>query len=929
MTRPVLSNSALSRVLVCALLLALSFTPAAGQQTVDSAMVTCRIEDSASASIARASITVISLERGQKWSAVCDDEGRCRFLSLPVGRYRLEAEHPGFVSATREFTLSVGQVLDLEIPLPVAGLTENVDITSDVPIVETARTQVAGTISPQTVDALPLNGRNYLDLALLVPGVSRTNTGSNQRFAETSAVPGTGLSVAGQRNLNNGFLMDGISANDDAADLSGTFFSQEVIREFQVVTSGGIAEFGRASSGIINIVSQSGTADWRGRVYGFFRNQRLDARNPLAVRKDQLTQSQYGASLGGPIISGRTFLFTNFEQTRRNDSLIITIDPSAVSLINQKLASIGYAARIETGIVPSALDTTNFFAKVDHLINPSNQLAVRYSLYDVNAINSRTVGGLNAMSRGTNLENTDQTVAVSNVSILNTRSINEARFQFTRSRLAAPVNDEIGPAINIAGTASFGTATFSPLGRDIDLLEVSNNLAVQRGKHSFKGGADFLHNRIDILFPGAIQGVYTFSTLASFLNGTFGSFQQAFGEPAQFQSNPNLGLFIQDEWRPRRDFTINAGLRYDAQFLPDPIETDANNIAPRIGVAWAPGDNKTVFRASYGIYFDRIPLRATSNALQRDGSKYLVVQLAPGQPGAPVFPDVLSAQPSQLTIKPNVTRIDPSIDNAYGQQASLQIERELSGDASVSVGYLYLRGQHLIVSRNQNVPRFPASAGVPNLGRPNPDFGNIGTFESSGDSYYHGLVASFNKRASDWAAVRVSYTLSKAIDNAGNFFFSTPQNNFNLRDDRGLSDNDQRHRLAVSGWIEAPRTNDSDNMLVRLLRGTQLSYLFTYSSNLPFNVLTGRDDNFDTNFNDRPGVGRNTGRGFDFASLDLRLSRKIRFSERYVLEVMAESFNSLNRQNLQIPIAVVGPRLGRASAASDPRQIQFGMRFSF
>src|SRR2546426_11833064 len=137
--------------------------------------------------------------------------------------------------------------------------------------------------SPQEVDSLPLNGRNYLDLALLVPGVSRTNTGNNERFAETSAVPGTGISVAGQRNLGNGFVVDGLSANDDAADLAGTFFSPEVIHEFQVIASGGIAEFGRASGGVVNVVTQSGTNDWRGKLYGFLRNQRLYWANIFAA----------------------------------------------------------------------------------------------------------------------------------------------------------------------------------------------------------------------------------------------------------------------------------------------------------------------------------------------------------------------------------------------------------------------------------------------------------------------------------------------------------------------------------------------------------------------------------------------------------------------------------------------------------------------
>jgi len=921
--------------LVCGL--ATEATTALAQQSITSATLNGRIEDKDGAGIIGATITATHLDRNQSWTATSNEQGGFRFAYLPVGAYRIKVERTGFASFDEEITLLIGQALDLPIRLTVGSITESINVAANhAPIIETARTQVAGVVTPQEVDNLPLNGRNYLDLALLIPAVSRTNTGSNQRFAETSAVPGTGISIAGQRNLNNGFIVDGLSANDDAADLTGSYFSQEVIREFQVVTSGGIAEFGRASSGVVNIITQSGMRDWRGHLYGFLRNQRFDARNPLAPRKDELTQAQYGLSLGGPLRHDRTFLFANFEQTRRNDALVVTIAPANVAAINRRLDQTNYLGpRLETGIVPSGFDATNFFARLDHRLNARNQFAARYNLYDISAINSRTVGGLNAVSRGTALEDNDQTIAFNNVTTITPVSLNEARFQYTRSRLSAPVNDVNGPAVNILGVASFGTATFSPLARDIDLLETADTMTHIHGSHVTKAGVDWLYNRVDIRFPGALQGVYTFTSTANFLNGAYGSFQQAFGAPSQFQGNPNIGAFIQDEWRLRANLTINAGLRYDAQFLPDPINTDKNNFAPRFGLAYAPGDHRTVIRASYGLYFDRIPLRATSNALQRDGSKYIVVQLSPTQAGAPVFPNVLAAAPVNLPTKPSITRIDPNIENSYSQQASLQIERQLPGHTTLSVGYLHLRGLHLILSRNLNVPRFPASAGVPNLGRPDAAFGNISRYESSGDSYYNGLIVSFNQQATRWASLRVSYTLSKTIDNAGNFFFSAPQNNFDLRDDRGLSDNDQRHRLTLSGVFEAPR-GPRDSPFRRAVEGLQLSYIFSYASLLPFNIQTNTDRNFDTNFNDRPvGVGRNTGRGFDFASLDLRLSKTFRFTERISVEALAESFNTLNRTNLQLPNNIFGAGLtplasfGKPTAAADPRQIQFGLRLAF
>ena len=915
--------------------------PVFAQRTVTSATLGGRVEDADGATLPGVTVTVTNVETNQSRTSTTDEDGRYRFSYLPIGIYELKAGKVGFAALTKRLALTVGQTLDVPLALPVAGMSENIQVTdADVAVVETARTQVAETIVSKEIDSLPSNGRNYLDLAALTPGVTRTNPVANQRFPETSAVPGTGLSITGQRFINNGFVVDGLSSNDDAADLAGTFYSQEVIREFEVITSGGIAEFGRASGGVVNIATRSGTNNLRGRVYGFLRNRRLDARNPLSPTKDPFTQAQYGASFGGPLRRDRTFFFSNFEQTRLNNAAIITISPANVAAINARLDQINYKGpRVSTGVVPTGFDTTNFLFRLDQRMTEKNQLTARYNLYNIESFNARNVGGLNAVSRGTALSDRDQTSAASLVSTLSARTLNEARFQYTRSRLAASVNDETGPAINIAGTANFGTATFSPAARSLDTLELVDNVSTGRGAHSLKAGANFLLDRVNITFPGALQGVYTFSSLSNFLAGRYSTFQQAFGAPRQFQSNPNIGLFAQDEWKPRHDLTINLGLRYDAQFLPDPIKTDANNFAPRIGVAYAPDFlgrvHKTVIRAGYGIFFDRLPLRATSNALQRDGSKYRVAVLSFGQTGAPTFPTLLTAFPSNLLV--SITTIDPNIRNAYSQQANLQIERELSGAMSLSVGYLHVRGEHIILSRNVNVPRFPASSGVFNLGRPDSRFANVSRFESSGDSYYDGMVVSFRRRFSRWAQSRVSYTLSKAIDDVGNAFFFSPQDNLNLRDERGLADNDQRHHLTVSGAFESPAAKDGDSVMRRALSGFQLSYIFQYGSRLPFNIVTGTDRNNDTNVNDRPaGVGRNTGRGFDFASLDLRLSRRVAFGERVNLEAIVEGFNVLNRANLQLPNNTLNPAnpatlltFGRPTAADNPRQIQFGLRFNF
>ncbi len=691
-----------------------------------SATITGTVYDPTNAVVEGATVTLKQGATNQVLETKTDRRGQYQLLYIPVGEHRLTVAVPGFVTTNMDLTLGVGQAINLPIKLTAATRSEIVSVSATAPLVEAGRTQVAETVTPGEIDSLPLNGRNYLDLALLAPNVSRTNTRSNERFAETSAVPGTGISVAGQRNIGNSFIVDGLSANDDAADLAGTYFAEDVIREFQVITSGGTAEFGRASAGIINVVTKAGTNQKRGRAYGFFRDDSLDARNALATREDPLSHRQYGFTFGGPIVRDRTFWFANVERTDQHKAGFITIAPSSTHAINAALNTAGYPGpSISTGDFPTGFETTNLFGRVDRQSSTGSRLQVRYSVYDVISENARNVGGLNAVSRGTLLDDRDQTAAASWFSSGST-VLNETRAQWTRSRLDAPVNDPVGPAVTVSGVAAFGTSTSSPTGRDLEVLQVANTLTRQRGAHLLKTGADFLYNHATIVFPGALPGSYTFTSLTNLELGRWQQFQQAFGEPSLPQSNPNLGLFVQDEWRPRPALTVNAGLRYDLQWLPDPIQLDANNVSPRVGVAWAPGDQQTVVRASAGVYFDRIPLRATSNALQRDGVTYKVAVVSFDQPGAPAFPNILPSFPSDLLTA--ITTMNPNIQNGRSEQFGLQVERGIGGALSATLGYSYLRGHQIIMSRNVNVPTLtPAQAnalGVPNLGRPDPNIGN-------------------------------------------------------------------------------------------------------------------------------------------------------------------------------------------------------------
>ncbi len=913
--------------------------------------------------VSRAEITATRLATNQSQTVHTDSEGRFRVPFLPVGPYTVVVRAPGFAEAKRDVQLTVGSAFDLSFTLAVANASAAVTVQSEVPIVEGNRSQLTQTISEAEATQLPFNGRNYLDLALLVPGVSPTNTASTQTFAETSPVLGQGYSINSQRNFSNAFVVDGLSANDDAAGLAGNVYGLDVVREFQVVTSGGQAEFGRALGGYFNVVTKSGTNDVHGDLYGFLRNQRLNAANALSRGKLPLTQGQYGGSLSGPLKRDRTFTYVNFEQRRLNTDGLITISPGNAAAINTQLAAVGYRApllSVGTGpatLFPTTVHTTNGFGRVDHSFSSHDQFNLRYSLYRLDSLNARGVGSLAAVSYGTAVRDVDHTVAVSNIATLSPQVFNETRGQFTYDSLNAPPNDQVGPTVTVSGVASFGRFSSSPTARLNYLYEVVDNLVVQRGGQTVKTGVDFLFNQDTITFPQSIRGAYTFASLPAFLAGTYNvqGYTQSFGTPSVTQSNPNLGFYLQDEWKPLPQLTLNLGVRYDLQLLRT-INTDTNNISPRVGFAWSPYRNgRTVVRGSYGLFYDRVPLRALANALLSANNTTDPTQAAllsytfsPGQAGAPAFPNVATAPPPAALL--NYTLMNRTLQNAYAQQASLEVEQQLSARSSVGISYQHVRGLHLLASVNRNIN--------PDGSRPNPAYANGRVYDSVADSFYDGLAVSVVQRPTQWASARLSYTWSKAIDDVGEFFFSAPVNNFFPGEDRSRSDDDQRHRVVFDATVFSS-TRPASTLAGHLAHGWRLGGILQFYSQLPFNIVTGTTTRQGTTQRPcgpgfslaadggqnpctqaLPGalIGRNAGQGFNFFSVNARLSRTVQLSDRLRLEGIAEAFNALNHRNNMIPNGTFGTgsfpstpnsTFGQATAVSDPRSIQLAARLLF
>jgi hypothetical protein len=919
------------------------------QETINNASLSGLVTDPSGAVVQAAHVSAMNTETGITQAVDTDRNGRFRFPYLRVGEYNITVRHAGFADASQSLNLTVGSAFDLPISLQVASSTTNVTVSGQTAPLETARSQIAGTISQTEVNQLPLNGRNFLDLALLIPGVSPTNTASNQLFAETSAVPGQGISIDSQRNFSNSFILDGLSNNDDAAGVAGASYGVDVVKEFQVITSGGQAEFGRALGGYVNVVTRNGANILHGDLYGYFRNSSLDAANALSHTVLPLTQAQYGASVGGPVIKDRTFYFANFEQRELNQSGLVTISLGNVALINARLTAVGYpGSMITTGLYPNPVHMTNFFSKVDHQFSDRDQFSARYSLYRVESLNSRGAGGLSAPTASANLYDTDQVIAASNILTLSPHLVNETRGQFWNSNLKAPPSDPIGPAVSISGVASFGTLSGSPTARLNKLGEIADNVSYQAGAHAIRFGTDFIYNDDTITYPRSIRGSYAFSSLSNFLRGVYtnSGFTQTFANSTISQTNPSVGFYAQDQWTVNSRLTFNVGLRYDLQFLKT-LVTDTNNVSPRAGFAWTPfASRKTAIRGGYGIFYDRIPLRALANALLSANNttnptdlSQISISLSPTQAGAPVFPNILSS----LTLPPgvlfNFSTMQQNMQNAYSEQGNFDIEQQLGSKSTLELGYEHVRGLHLIISVNQNVPACVAS-GNNNGCRPNPAHGNASQYSSLADSYYDGMHVSFVQRPISWGNYRISYTYSKALNDVGEFFFSGPINNFNIWQDYGRSDDDQRHRVVFDGTIHTSLAA-ANTTWEHLVHGFQLTSMLQYYSPLPFNITTGANTIQGTTA--RPTVNgmyinRNAGSGFDFLNLTGRLSRTFKLTERLSLQAIAEGFNLTNHVNGVTLNGVFGigsyptnpsPTYQRITAVGGSRAFQFALRFAF
>jgi len=898
-------------------------------------------------------------------------------------------------------------------------------------------------VGSAAIEQLPLNGRNYTDLALMQPGV----LAYPHRDGGSVVAHGLGMSVNGQDPRSNVYLLDGTLQNDftngPAGSAAGTALGTETIREFRVESNAYSAEFGRNSGGQINVLTKSGTNDFGGSAYLFHRNDALDARGYFDVgEKPDFHRNQFGATFGGPLQENRTFFFLGYEalieRLGRSISTVVPDDaarqgilPSGVVGVHPAVAP--YLAEFPQANGPSlgqGLAAFNFpfnqrldqhFAqlRVDHHLGGGNQLFARYTLDDTDQFLPTDYPQFprNFISR-------NQFFTGEYRGVLSVRTLNTIRLGFSRTRIGQnvqantsqrlgtfiPGRDSMGD-IDIGGLKRFGPQSSGNLRLVQNVFSVQNDLVHTRGRHVIKAGALAEHYQDNMVNPTFSLGIFTFGDLNSFLINRPATFIGLTPE-AEFDRYWRFtlfGFYAQDDFQISPRLTLNAGVRYEFSTLPEekykrdsalpdlrasepvigPLYENPTftNVSPRGGFAWDVfGDGRTSLRAGYGLYFN------TNN----HQNLIVTVTNPPFTPRPvivnPTFPEPPFNRAGAISIRP----VQFDLENPRVHVFNVNAQREVWGRSTVTLGYAGSRGRHLLRSGDVNLaqPTGTTADGRPFIAagtpRMNPAFSTIELKSSDGESWYNALIFEVRRRWAEGLSLQSSYTFSKSVDTTqASTFFSDATNGttsalpeFIPDYNKGPSDFDVRHNWVLNFTWELPIARGATGSAGALLRGWQLSGIWTMRSGNPLTVFvqTNRSRS-QWNPSRGPGIGQdrpsyapgygpgnavlgrpeqwldpaafvlqpagtfgNTGRG-DFTgpnlrALDLSLTKIApwaRLGGR--LEFRIEAFNVLNRANFGAPELRVfsgadgQPPLstfGRiTTTVTAPRQIQLGVRASF
>ncbi len=912
------------------------------------------VADESGAVLPGASITIKNPANAVSREATTDARGVFRAPLLPIGTYEITAALDGFATVHQaDVAVAIGQTVTLEITLKVAAAAESITVTAEAPIIETTRGAQASNVGARSIQNLPVNGRNFIDFVLTTPGVTR-----DVRLGD--------ISFAGQRGTLNSMVVDGADNNNtffgQSLGRTGSGrapyqFSQDAVAEFQVNRNAYSAEYGRAGGAVINVVTKSGTNDFHGSLFDFYRDRKLNENsfaNKIAVPerpKGPYHFDQYGGTLGGPIVRDKAFFFVNYDAQRNSvpNDISIDLNLAGITLPTDPDTVAGLAKLRALGTpYERGQDQDVYLLKADWQMSEDHRLSLRYNKQKFTGKNFENGGATNAEQHtGNSLVETD-TLNASLASVFSPSFFNEVRGQWGKDDEPGEANANVPEATVRQGGRTIltvGRNFFSPRYTNIKRYQLADTATAIVGDHTVKGGVDYLNDRIKNFFPGNFSGAYTFSSIAQYNRGVPDSYVQAFPGvgttgPLTEPNSKEYALFAQDEWRPRTDLTVSLGLRYDLQKFaqppvrnPDPqlaaagidtskLKTDRNNIAPRLGIAWTPND-KLVVRAGYGIFYGRTPAIMVGTAHSNNGINVQTVTFTGAQ--VPTYPNVFPSLPTGAALpKPTIFVFDPDYEQPEVHQASLGAEYALTTDFALGASYLHVNGRKLQRSTDINVGT-PVATDVPIVGggsvtverfpaaRPFSNFARIISFESTAKSEYNGATLELRKRYSNNWQASLAYTLGKVTDTVPDATAVVPggsddakfaSNPADFGADDAAGSNDQRHRIVLSGLYTLPGFADGAAWQRALLGGWSISWIATAASGQPYseqvaNSGSGADFNNDGNRNNDivPG-SRNSHRLPWSETLDLRISKQIAIHGDFKLELIAEAFNLFDRDNI-------------------------------
>jgi len=949
---------AFSRFLAALVLFLLLNTSASAQQAAR-ATLTGTVTDSVGAVVAGVRVTATLESAGIQRETFTNDRGVYVLTDLVPGEYLLRVEGNGFLPTETKvpISLNVGQSVTLNLSLEV-GLGKTAvlaNIPAPAVAVETSASVVQGVIDSREVERLPLNGRNFLELALLIPGNAPA---PNFDPTKTNAVV---ISSAGQLGRGGNVTIDGADNNDDVVGGPVQNISQEAIMEFQIATNRFSAQLGRSGSSVINVVTKQGTNELHGSGSVYFRDRSLQALPATFDRSlgetPPFDREQYAFTLGGPIKKDRAWFFGSLEYRNQDGVVLVGARDLATRSIKRDFA-------------PSPLDDFLTSNRIDWAPTSADRFGFRYSFEREKGITASTlVRSLGSASQRQSSLNRTNSFLANYTRVISPRDVNNFSFSFgTFLNDTLPVSP--GPQLTFPSLQD-GASFRVPQQTKQRRFQFSDTYTMIRGNHTLSIGGEVQRVESDldlkVFQQGRIEFIEDFPDFDRNHDGRVDDNDLLFavtlrsGVPDRSlvlpdTDNTYLAGFVQDDWRVHPQFTLNLGLRYEVDadvknvsrvdelnplilpFLHGERTRDKNNFAPRIGFNFSTADGKTSVHGGYGIYYDRVTLEIQTLERGLDG-RALPVEVRAGNvffiPPQFLFDPINGTFPPPAPTLANpftgfvlpgagaggINIIDNNLQNPIVQQVNVGVQRELSRNFVVRADYVHNTGTHFIIGRIVGTVPLNPVVGGPDL---------VKNLESSARTKYEGLLVSMEKRFAHRHQFRASYTLSRSFNYANDDqipFSNGPIDSNDLRREYGPTPNDQRHRFTFSGVFQLPKgvdvapiltlassvpvdilLPDGSSRVCELKRnagarqfhtGAELNVVLTQINAAGGSLCPNADPS--TGFKPRvllPLVRDDLKFGDNFSSLDLRVSKVFKVGERFTIEPIAEVFNLFNVTNV-------------------------------